>query len=717
MNYEDHSDVIQALEDAQEAEHDMRIIVRETHHFLDKRDGQWEPDIWNKFRTFGRPRYTFDQCNPVVDQIAGEMEQADFDIKVRPGGGDASEDIAKTFDGLIRNIENISNAKDVFNAAGRSMVAAGLDGWRVTQEWADGDSFDQDLFIRKIPNVVDRVWLDSSREMQSGADARHGWVLQVIPLAEYKERWPKGSEQSVNDDRESQVYSYKQLDTVLVGEFYYLKQVERTLVLMSDNSVHELNDEFESIMDELAQNGITPVLNEDGEMRTRKRAKDVCMMRLFDNGGWLGESKETVFSYVPVVLTYGNFKISENKIIYRGAIEKLLDSQRVLNYALSRDIEEGALAPRDKIWMTKKQAEGNTSQLKTLNTNTDPVQFYETDGEAQPPFRPAAATPNAGLQTTAQNMTMAIQQASGQPPVAKGDNPGLQSGIAIQSLQMKSDTQTIKWFKSQEVAIQHTAQILIDAIPRVYDTERQVRILSEDGTSTMTTLNQVVIDQQTGKQVKLNDLSIGKYDAVASAGASFQNRQQETVAAINELATLDPSIVQEGGDVLLNSIPLPGIDIIAERRRARMLQQGMIPFEQMTEEEQQQAQQMANQPPPPDPMMVAAEAEMVKAQTEAQKAQFEQQKAVAKHQLAMQDLDLKARKLEQEGAGMMFNAQQSQENASYDHAKTMSDIQNKNADTLLKMANAEKIAGETDDQRMERLIHSLPTEDIIGLLQ
>ena len=50
------------------------------------------------------------------------------------------------------------------------------------------------------------------------------------------------------------------------------------------------------------------------------------------------------------------FKISENKRIYRGCIERSIDQQRVLNYALSRDIEQGALAPRDKLFMTPKQA-------------------------------------------------------------------------------------------------------------------------------------------------------------------------------------------------------------------------------------------------------------------------------------------------------------------------------------------------------------------------
>ena len=151
------ADVNQLLSDAQEAEFDNRNKVREVTHFLEKDDGQWEPSIIQQMT--GRPKYTFDKCNPVVDSIAGEMEQAEFGIKVRPAGGEASKDLAKLYDGMIRNIQSMSNAKHVFNAAGRKMVSAGFDAWEVVQDWSDTDSMDQDLFIRKIANAVDRVWL------------------------------------------------------------------------------------------------------------------------------------------------------------------------------------------------------------------------------------------------------------------------------------------------------------------------------------------------------------------------------------------------------------------------------------------------------------------------------------------------------------------------------------------------------------------------------
>jgi len=250
----------------------------------------------------GRPRYTFDKCNPVVDSIAGEMEQAEFGIKVRPAGGEASKDLAKLYDGMIRNIESMSNAKHVYNAAGRKMVSAGFDAWEVVQDWADTDSMDQDLFIRKIANAVDRVWFDPGAEMQDMSDANYAFVLQTLTKDEYVDKFPKGTKQSVGDQRTEEVYSYKP-KLIVVGRFLYKKKLIKELVLMSNNAVYEVDEKFESVEKELSEQGIT-------EVRRRKKKSHKVMSRLFDGSNWLSDEEETVFSYIPVIPTYGNFVIS-----------------------------------------------------------------------------------------------------------------------------------------------------------------------------------------------------------------------------------------------------------------------------------------------------------------------------------------------------------------------------------------------------------------------
>ena len=71
--------------------------------------------------------------------------------------------------------------------------------------------------------------------------------------------------------------------------------------------------------------------------------------------------------------------------------------------------------------------------------------------------------------------------------------------------------------------IRRTWEILIDLIPKIYDTERSVRILGADGAEKYAKVNQ--IDPATGQVV--NDLGRGKYDVAITGGPSSTTQRQE----------------------------------------------------------------------------------------------------------------------------------------------------------------------------------------------
>ena len=644
--------MLELLSSAQGADNDMRDQARDAQLFVSKKDGQWEPYWWSA--NSGRPRYTFCMVSPIVDQVCGEIEQADFDIRVSPAGGDATKNVALTFDGIIRNLENISDAKDVYAAAARGMITTGYDGWRVVQKYANDNSFNQDLIIQKVHNFIDRVWYDPASELQDKSDSRYCFVLHPIAKDEFDKKWPEASGASLPEDRDGDAY-YDKAEVVVIGEFLYVEREERELVLMSNGQTYEADDDFQMVVDDLAMAGIT-------EVKRRKRKYNKVCTRFFDNDGWLGEDKDTVFNRIPVIPVFGNYKIIENKTVYSGVVEKLMDSQRVLNYSMSREIEEGALAPRAKYWMTLTQAAGHEDSLSTMNTNSDPVQFYNVDPESpQAPQQNGGAMVNPGLRTISEAMRGMIGYSAGMFASNMGDNPGLQSGVAIRSLQNKGDNATYKYNKAVQIAIAATGKILVDAIPKVYDTERTMRILYEDKSYEMAEINQTVIDQQTGEIVVLNDLSQGVYDVICRAGPSFMNRQQETLEMIIEMAKVDPSVMQIAGDIMMQNINSPAADQIAERKRDQMLKAGLIPQSQLTEEEMaQMQQQMQQQGQPQDPASVMAQAEMLKGQADMMRAQIEQAKVQneqMKIQLDAQKVQMSAQNDEQDNQVDVFRAQ------------------------------------------------------------
>lgn len=652
-----YSSMITDLEESQEADYDNREMQRACDRFLNLPDGQWESHVWSSFS--GKPKYTFDEANPLIDDVMGEMMTAEFSIRVSPSGNAASRVTANIYEGIIRTIENISNASKIYMNSARIMVGTGADGWRVVQAYRDDDSFQQDLLIQSVPDWQNSVWFDPNAVDQTMKDAQFAWVLTSMTKAAYDKLYPEGSGLSVSNDYTYPTYYFKKPDEVIVGEYLYRKKRTRELALMSDGSIYEMDADFDKVQNDLARQKITIV-------RTRKRQYHDVYSRMFDGGDFLTSPKKTVFNLIPLVPVFGNYRVSEGKPIWWSLTSKIMDPQRVINYAESRKIEEGALAPRGKIWMTKDQAKSDDVRrtLRTLNTNMEPVQFYDFIDNQLPPQYMGAPQSNPGLVETSQSAQAFIARTSGTFDEARGAAPAHRSGEAVGLLQKKADNPKRKWFRAVEIAVEHTARIIMPAIPRVYDTQQEMILTQYDGRQDVVTIRRKVKDQETGEIVELNDLSKGTYDVVCTSGPAFQSRQQETTTTITELAAIDPSILQLGADILLSNMQAPGLDKLAERKRIQMLEAGLIPRSQMTKAEIQAADKKAATTPKESPtdranlqIAAAQEADVKGKNTErAAKLELEQQKIQLK-QLELQLKDQRERdRLAQEEQKILVNA-------------------------------------------------------------
>lgn len=696
--YEDHSWMLEALAKAQDDDHDNREAAREAHAFVNDRDGQWEAKWRDVYE--GRPRYTFDLTNPMIEQITGSIAKSDYSIKVLPAGGKASKKAATKYEGIVRHIEAISNANEIYSKSGKSMAVQGCDGWEVVQAYQDGDSFDQDLMIATVPNWLNRVWLGPHTE-QDGSDAQFGWKLVGLTEDEYKAKYPKRDiPSSVSTDQTTRLRYCGRDDLILVGTFYYLKPVERELVIMSNGKTHVVDEDFEKLADEYAAMQIT-------ELRRRTRTVMKVCTRLFDNDDWIEKPKETVFeNWIPLVPLYANFDYMDDAVEYYGAVEKMMDWQRVYNYSMTREIEDGAFAPRKKYWMSPAQAAGYAETLQTLNTNNDPVQLFNPDPELPgPPQYLGGAQINEGLRVISEAMRTGLPMSAGLFAASLGDNPGLQSGVAIEALQDRGDIGSNKYIEARTIAQRQTGRILVNAIPRVYDIGREVRILSDDGSVDIETIGELVQDQQTGEIIRLHDLAEGQYDVTCTAGPSFTNRQGQTVDAMTKLGSVDPSVIQLGGDILADNINGPGMAIIAKRKRRQLFTAGVLSPDELTDEEQAELQQQQGQPPQEDPMMVAARAEEAKAQADLMSAQTKQAEAQLNAQISMKEVEQKDKELQIKA----YEAETDRFKADVDRSKALAEIKGKGAQAakLLAEAQAQDIQNDAVISGMSKVLERI----------
>ncbi len=664
INFDDYKEVIKARETSMNVDEDRREIMRECNTFVTKKNGQWEPTIWEMFGTFKRPRYTFDLCRPVIDSIYGELTQNDFNITVKPMGYGASKETAKTFAGLIKNSENISNASDVYNQVARKQITTGFAAFRLEQDWCSGDSFDQDLFFRPIHDAIDRIWFLGNYQLRTAADADGVTIDHLISVEEYKERFGEDkSPQSLGDNNQQHVYYYKRTG-IRISELIYKVKVTKTLYQFPDGMVLSEDEALSSGTDL-------------SKCKKRVRESDKIMIRFYDGARFLNEPEDTVFEDLPVIPVLPNFEIVEDKPISIGAVEWLMDWQRVRNYAGSKNVEDVALLPRQKVWMTKKQGAGNETQNKTLNVNNSATAYYTHDPEAMtPPFVPAQVMANPATTELLANTEMGINSTSGVHQAALGNNPALQSGVAIDKIQNKGDIGKIEYFNAMQAALSHAGRVAVAALKNLLDTQQERRVINEDGSYEMITLNETDLNGN-----KINDLSKGVYDVVCDIGPAFRNRQEKSVEQIIALGQYDPTLIPQGKDVLLNNIDSPGMEILAERARATLLKSGDIPESQWTEEEKQAAaaadQAAAQNPPPVDPNMIAAQAMLESAHAKS----AEQQINAIKLQQSQQKLDFDQ---EKEKTQMLMDMHKN----SLDEQVKVNQMLNVMADTLQKISSS-----------------------------
>jgi hypothetical protein len=163
--------------------------------------------------------------------------------------------------------------------------------------------------------------------------------------------------------------------------------------------------------------------------------------------------------------------------------------------------------------------------------------------------------------------------------------PGNMSGKALQGQQMQVDLTNFDLYDNLTKSMCHIGKIILDLIPKIYDTQRIMRIIGDDGKPQLLTINELTA---VGR-VK-NDVTVGQYDVVMETGPGYNSKRQEAVDAMLPLLQ-KPELFQVAGDLVFRNMDFPGAETIADRLAA------MNPLSQIDEHSEipPQAQMMIKQ--------------------------------------------------------------------------------------------------------------------------
>jgi len=561
--------------------------AREDVEFAFTPDSQW--DAWMTETRKGRPMYTVNRLRQALKQITNDQRQNRPQAKVRAAeGGDS--DLAEVRQGIIRGIDSQIDAQRAVDTAFLFAVGGGFGVWRVNTRYADDGGFDQVIEREEIADPF-TVAFDPAAKKKDRRDARYAFVDTKFARSEFKVRWPNAKVVPIDTVTESNLDWWGEHE-VTVAEYWYKKAEQVEIVLLTDGSVHEAAD-LALIEDELAAQGITI-------QRRRVIERDKVYQCIVSGAEILEGPNEWAGRFIPLVPCWGELISVKGKDKFFGATRFAKDAQRMYNYERSTFIETLADQPYSPFMADAASIEGYETQYQSLRTRRPPVLLYKANPGLPNGGKPSREAPPAFPAALAQAAAISgddIKAATGIHDASLGARSNETSGRAILARQREGDVANFDYIDNLSYALKYDFEILNDLISAVYDTERQIRIVGDDGAEQVVAVNRTVVDEQTGQAKTLNDLTQGRYDVSVTVGPSYTTQRMEAAEAMMQLAN-DPSpigMVAKYG--FIKNLDAPMLEDVREAARKLLVNQGLL---EPAEGEQ------SPPPPQPNPREVAA---------------------------------------------------------------------------------------------------------------
>ncbi len=514
-----------------------------------------------------RPCPVLDKTDQYVRQIVNEERLNRAAIKIRPVDDGADPKTAEIITGIIRHIEDASEATVAYSSAGEQAIDGGFGYFRILSEYENDKSFDQEIKIKRIHNRFS-VALGPHTESDA-SDVKEAVIWEDMPRDDFKREYPKAKEISfdANDD------SWSDENTIKIAEYFKIVPNLVTIHLM-DNGDVVTDEEYKS----LKSQGLEPPEPID------TRETDLIKVKWYKiTSEEILEEQDLLGSYIPVIKVTGNeITLPDGKIRLSGAIESAMDAQRLHNYAHAGFIEHVALAPRAPWVAAAEQIESYETEYSEANRKPIAVLKYDPiAGDNGIPLPPPQRTPPPGMSTgwqqIMQNTEHGVEASFGMYGPSVGAASQEKSGVALQEQKQQGAVGQFHFPDNLARSIQHCGRILLEWIPGIYDAATVARILGEDGEQEEIKLNpeqeesiMPEMDEFEQEVGKIYNLGVGRYDVTVSTGPSYTAKRQEAVDTQTQIIQAAPDLMPIIGDILFSNMDAPGSDKIADRLKTML---------------------------------------------------------------------------------------------------------------------------------------------------
>lgn len=582
----------------QEAMRDLRFLAND----------QWPDAVKRQRQAEHRPMLTINVLPQFLRQVTNDIRQADLSIKVSPVDNKSDPKLAKVYNGLLKQIQYKSSAKAIYASAAEHQCGCGIGWFEVVTDYADEDSFDQEVLIKRIPYPLS-VYDDPNAVEPDRSDSMHRNITYMLSKEAFERKYPDKRSDSVDRPSDgSEWLSWGDTDKIRLSNYWRKTPYEKTLALLPDGAVIDITELDRSLL---------PMLQ---IVRTRKHRCHKVEMYVVSGHEVLEGPYEWAGKHLPQVPVIGSEIPLEHGCYRYGVIRMARDPAQLYNYAQSAIAEYIGMAPKAPYKATADQIGPYKEQWDSANVSNRPYLLYKRDApndagptREHPPELPVALIKQAETAAEDQKRTTGLYDAS------LGKGTSAQSGVSIARQQLEGDTANYHYADNFQRSLEYAGRVIIDLIPKIYDNERTIRILGDDETEEFVEINKVLYEMGDQK-IMVNDLSQASFDVRVTIGPSQSTKRIEQSQFMSEfIKLLDPPQRAATADLLAASQDWEGAEEIAKRLK------NMVPPALLVDPED------PNAPPPPDPMddpmvqldMAEKEGKARKLEAEADRAEIE----------------------------------------------------------------------------------------------
>lgn len=580
-----------------------------------------------------RPMLVINRLTQFRDSVVNTIRQAKPGIMVRPVDDHADVDTAEVLQGLIRHIQDASNASISYDTAAEYQVDSGLGYFVVRTDFEAPDSFNQEIKIERVADPF-RVYFDPDSTQPDGSDARWAMIVEDVAKDEFEKLYPDAPAKDWEIGGPGDASGWIGKETIRVAEYFYLTETPTELLLLADGRTVYADQAPKDI----------------GVLHKRKTNRIECKWCKIAGHDVIDETVLPC-TMIPVIPVVGHEVWADGRRHLSGLIRFAKDSQRQYNFTQSAITEAVSLAPKAPFMVAEGQLDGYEHEWALANRQSLPYLTYKPLSVAGnllgAPQRQQPAAVQQGLERLMLQSVDDMKASMGIYDPSLGANAPEQSGKAIQLRQRQADVGTFHYQDNLNRSIRHAGKIILEMIPKVYDTRRVARIIGADGE-----VKAVTIDPN-GQTDAINNIynpTVGRYDVTIDTGPSYATKRQEMADNMINLTQANPQIWNVAGDLLMKNLDWPGAEEIAKRMQA------MLPPPIL-----QQIQQDEGGQPQQDHEQAAQQQQMQQAMQEMQ-----QQLQSMQQQLADKMADLEVKQFEAETRRLEVMARIEQEHRDFE---------------------------------------------------